>query len=264
METEIAPVALVTGAGQGIGRIIAQRMARSGMDVALHYWDGDSVVQEMAAHIRNSGRRVVVLHGDLTEPGLPQSIVHETLEDLGRLDVVVNNAGVTFMSPFTALSSEDVDACYRINFLAPLGISQAAARWMIDQNRPGSIIHITSVHQERVTDRDNIYGAMKAALARLTESMAYELAPYHIRVNAVAPGRIATPEQLARARPERESQIAAAIPLGRTGTAEDVAAAVQWLSSEDSQYVTGITLRVDGGMNLPMTQAQVDGQSRFF
>lgn len=256
-------VAIVTGAGKGIGRLVAARLGMEGFDVALHYWDGQNEASSTAEAIRQQGHRAVTLHGDLTEPGVPQKIVDDAIAQLGQVDLVVNNAGVTFTREFMELTPEDVDACYRINYLAPLWIAQTAARWMLAHSHPGNIIQITSVHQERTTDRDNIYGSMKAALARLTESMAYELAPHHIRVNAIAPGRISTPEQQARRHPDRERQIATAIPVGWIGDAEDVAAAVLWLASDESRYVTGVTLRVDGGLNLAMPQASIDGVLRF-
>jgi len=248
-----------------MGRVIAQRLGVAGFNVALHYHDGEAEALAVVAEIQARGQTAMALRGDLTEDGIPADIVSQAIEGLGGVDLVVNNAGVTFVTPFADLSAAEVDHCYRINFLAPLWLAQTAARWMIHEQRPGNIIQITSVHQERVTDRDNIYGSMKAALARLTESLAYELGPHHIRVNAIAPGRMDTPEQgVQRARhPEQQRQIAAAIPLGATGNADDVAAAVLWLASEEARYVSGITLRVDGGLNLPMARASIDGVLRF-
>ncbi len=258
-------VALVTGAGQGIGTMIARKLAAEGYRVGVHFFHGEETARALVAESQASGHDAVAIYGDLTQPEVPQQVVAKAVAALGRIDVVVNNAGVTFSTPFRELSVAEVDRCYRINFLAPLWVTRAAVDWMVAHGQMGSIVQITSVHQERVTDRDNIYGAMKAALARLTESLAYELAPQQIRVNCVAPGRIDTPEQATRRNrsPERQRQIAAAIPIRRAGSSEEVAEVVRWLASDESRYVTGITVRIDGGLNLAMFQAVIDGVPHF-
>lgn len=165
---------------------------------------------------------------------------------------------------FLDLALDQVDFSYAINFRAPLLVTQAAARRMAQAGRRGAVVMITSVHQERCTDADSVYGGMKAALARATESLAYELAPAGIRVNAVAPGRILTDEYAALTREDWEAAVAAAIPAGRTGTPADVAEAVAWLISPAADYVTGVTIRVDGGMNLPMRRAATANGPQFF
>ncbi|MGC8486698.1 MAG: SDR family NAD(P)-dependent oxidoreductase [Clostridia bacterium] len=263
MNNSKGAVALVTCAGQGIGRAIAQHLAEDGFDLGVHFFHGEGQAQQIVADTKARGQNAVAVPGDLTGSGVPGQVVATTIRELGRIDVVVNNAGVTYESQFIDLSPDMVDACYRLNFLAPLWVSQAAARWMIDHQSSGSIIQITSVHQERVTDRDNIYGAMKMALARLTESLAYELAPHQIRVNCVAPGRIETPEVLARLHPDISRQAAGAIPWGRAGSVEEIAEVVSWLASKKSSYVTGVTVRADGGLNLAMARALFDGKPRF-
>lgn len=257
------PVVLVTGAGRGIGSVIAVTLAGRGYDVAVHYWDDPDNARRVADRVEQGGGRAVLLEGDLTQDGVPARVVDAAAEAFGRLDALVNNAGVTVLGTVLEIGQDAIDHSYRINFLAPYLCAQRAAQVMTKQGTAGAIVQITSVHQERATDRDSVYGAMKAALARVTESMAYELAPYGIRVNAVAPGRIQTPEYKARMVPAQEDAISAAIPLGRSGSAEDVAEAVSWLLSGAASYVTGITLRVDGGLNLPMRRALIDGQPRF-
>ncbi|MCY0879618.1 MAG: SDR family oxidoreductase [Firmicutes bacterium] len=257
------PLALVTGAGRGIGRVIAEYLGDRGYDVALHYWDEPDAAQATAQDIGRRGGRAACFRGDLADERVPRQLVADVIAKFGRLDAVVNNAGVVTMRPFVALSDDDLDRTYRINYRAPFVIAQEAARWMVEHRVAGAIVHITSVHQERASNWDSAYGSMKAALARATESMALELAPHGIRVNAVAPGRIVTPERQKTADPAREQAVAAHIPLGESGDAWDVARAVAWLLSSEARYVTGITLRVDGGLNLPIHQALVDGRLEY-
>lgn len=265
MNSSGRPVALVTGAGQGIGQVIARRLGEAGYDVAVHYHDGEAAAQAIAADIRSRGQSAVALPADFTVPSAPEALVHRTVEALGGVDVVVNNAAVIQLAPFFALGAQDVDTSFQVNFRAPWCINRAAAQWMIDAGQPGSIVHITSVHQERVTDHDSLYGSLKAALARLNDSLAYELGSHGIRVNAIAPGRIrrpASPEEATLPLGSLEASWSA-IPLQHAGVAEDVANAVLWLVSDAARYVTGITLRVDGGLNLAMNQALVNGELHF-
>lgn len=261
MTSATHPVALVTGAGQGIGAVIAQTLAERGYDIALHYWDNEDGALALAKSIQAAGRRVAPIRQDLALAGGPKRVVEETVMHLGRIDGLVNNAGITVKSAFLDTSEEVLEACYRVDFLAPYLCAQRAAEWMIKQGIPGALVNITSVHQERSTDWDSAYGSMKAALARLTESMAFELAPHGIRANAIAPGRIRTQDTPLTPFDEAVSR---AIPAGRSGLSRDIANAAAWLLSTEASFVTGVTLRVDGGMNVVMTQALLDNRLTFF
>lgn len=261
--TNRRPVALVTGGGRGIGAVIARFLGLHGYDIALHYWDAEAGANRLSQELAEEGARCFVLHGDLTESAVASSLVDRTLEEFNRIDALVNNAGVMLAGPFLTLPLQDIEHSYAINFRAPYLVAQGAARAMIELGVAGSIVHITSVHQERVSDRDSVYGAMKAALARATESMAYELAPHGIRVNSVAPGRILVAERRTPNSENEERHVHTAIPLSRSGTPEEVAQTVAWLLSPSASYVTGITVRVDGGLNLPMNRAMIDQRLRF-
>ncbi|MFB5189790.1 SDR family NAD(P)-dependent oxidoreductase [Alicyclobacillus fastidiosus] len=255
------PVVLVTGAGRGIGAVIARTLGKRGYDIALHYWDNEEGARALSQEIQEHGGRAALITGDLTLDGVPAFIVDEAVRDLGQVDALVNNAGVTISESFLQFDQKAVEYAYRINFLAPYLCAQRCAAQMVETGIAGTIVNVTSVHQERVTDCDSAYGSMKAALARATESMAYELAPHRIRVNAVEPGRIRTSRSPLT--PFDES-VAHAIPLGRSGTPEDIAEAVAWLLSPAASYVTGVAIRVDGGMNLPMQRALMNEKLSFF
>jgi NAD(P)-dependent dehydrogenase (short-subunit alcohol dehydrogenase family) len=217
----------------------------------------------VAQEIRSMGRRAEILVGDLSDINTPVRIVNEAYNRMGRLDVLVNNAGITIRKPFLEMDLERLEQCYKVDFLASYLCAQRTAQLMVQSGTKGSIVNITSVHQERSNDGDTIYGPMKAALSRATESMAFELASYGIRVNAVAPGMTALEENKQRSQ-EFIEKVGKFIPAGRPGNIWDVARAVTWLASDQADYITGITLRVDGGMNLPLMQALVDARQIFF
>ena len=261
MSNQSRPVVLVTGAGRGIGKGIAHLLGTRGYDIALHYWDNEEDAIKLSQELQRQGSYVELIKGDLTKEGVPHSVVDEAFRKFGRIDSLVNNAGVTITEEFLHFEEQAVDDCYRINFLAPYLCAQRAANLMMQAGIEGTIVNITSVHQERSTDRDSVYGSMKAALARATESMAYELAPYKIRVNAIAPGRIRTSTTPLT---HVDDRINDAIPIGRSGVPHDIAQVVAWLLSGESSYVTGITIRVDGGLNLPLRRALIDENLRFF
>ncbi len=263
MTERTQPVALVTGAGRGIGRAIAARLAQNGYRIALHYWAAPDEAAAWVEAQRNQDQSATLFTGDLTLEETPTELVTAVLAAYGRLDVVVNNAGRTISAPFLEMSRDQVETLYRLHFLAPYRISQEAARWMVHHQMPGCLIQIASVHHNRVTDQDSGYGAMRAASVRAVQSMAYELAPYGIRANTVAPGRILTPFLAQGADPQRLQEIDAAMPLRRSGTPEDVADAVAWLVSPQASYVTGVTLTIDGGFNLSMPSPMIGGKPTF-
>jgi NAD(P)-dependent dehydrogenase (short-subunit alcohol dehydrogenase family) len=227
-------VALVTGANKGIGRAIAERLLRDGYALGFATHDGD---EETASELRELGELHEV-SGDLTDADVPVRLVREVAEHFGRLDVLVNNAGLSTAKPALELTVEDFDQTFDVDVRAAFLASQEAARRMTDG---GVIVNITSVHEHVPRPGFAVYAPAKAALGMLTRSLALELAP-KVRVVAVAPGAIATE------RNEEADELDSEIPLGRAGTPEEVAAAVAWLVSEQAGYVTGASFLIDGGM----------------
>jgi glucose 1-dehydrogenase len=233
-------VALVTGANTGIGWAIAQRLQRDGFALAFHTHRDDDEARGQFEQIARGGP-VHWVSGDIGDPAVPGRLVRETVDALGRLDVAVNNAGVTSAKPALELGAEDFDKIFAVDVKGAFLLSVAAAEAMRDGGG-GVIVNVTSVHELVPRPGFALYAAAKAALGMLTRSLALELAPEGVRVNAVAPGAIAT------ARNEEADALAAETPLGRPGTPEEVAAVVSFLAREEASYVSGASVLVDGGM----------------
>lgn len=241
-------VAIVTGATSGIGVEIARRLAADGLTVVL---TGRSADRGAAVEAEIGGDAVFV-RADLTDPDAPDRLVEETLERTGRLDVLVNNAAVDHTGPLLDVPAAEIRATFETNTFAAIACLQAAGRAMRKRGEGGSIVNVTSRLASIGVPTMSVYSASKGAIRSLTTAAAVELAPYDIRVNAVAPGMTRTPlydEWLAAQDDPAATQerVAGAIPLRRIAEPGDVAAAVSYLASSDAAYVTGATIPVDGG-----------------
>jgi 2-dehydro-3-deoxy-D-gluconate 5-dehydrogenase len=237
-------VALVTGANTGIGQAIAVALAKAGADVAVA---GRSEPTDTLAAISAAGRKAVNIKADLSSTEPLQRVVDETLADLDRLDIVVNNAGIIRRADLLDFSEEDWDAVTDTNLKTLFFLSQAAAKHMVERGS-GKIINIASLLTFQGGIRVPSYAAAKSGVGGVTKAMANELAPKGVQVNAIAPGYIATNNTAAlQADETRNRQILERIPTGRWGKPDDIAGAAMFLASSASDYVTGQILAVDGG-----------------
>lgn len=236
-------VAIVTGATSGIGLATARRLHAEGARVLITGRD-ESRGRQLAETLGDRARFVAA---DLTAPGSADRVVRACVASFGAPDALVNSAGLDHTGDFTTTPLEAVRRVFEVNAFATIAMMQSAARAM---SHGGAIVNITSRLATVGVPTMGIYAASKGAIRALTASAAVELAPLDIRVNDVAPGMTKTPlydDWLARTSASAESDVVADIPLGRLATTDDVAAAVAYLVSDDARYVTGTTLRVDGG-----------------
>ena len=238
-------VAVVTGAARGIGQSIALRLAEEGADLALCDVQADWVA-ETREKVRALGRRAETYGVDVSKGDQVQAGVDAVAKDFGRIDIVVNNAGITRDGLLIRMSEEDWDLVMNINLKGTFLMTKAAAKYMMKQ-RSGTFVNIASVIGLMGNPGQANYGASKAAVSNLTKTTAKELAARGIRANAIAPGFIKTKMTDALSEDVR-NQMLAAIPMKDFGTPEDVANVVLFLASDLSRYVTGQTLSVCGGM----------------
>jgi NAD(P)-dependent dehydrogenase (short-subunit alcohol dehydrogenase family) len=244
-------VALVTGASRGIGRGIALALAQAGADVAVNFVSSEQEAEKVAAEVKNLGRRAILVRADVSKKQEVDFMVAEVIRQLGKIDILVNNAGILSFKPFLEMDEETWDRLMAVNLKGQFLVAQAAARQMVAQKTGGKIINIASIASGQVgVGFPNIahYCASKGGVVAMTETMALELGPHKINVNAIAPGAIETDMTKNMLLDEKTRQgLLMRIPKGRIGKPEDIGAMAVFLASDESDYCTGATFYVDGG-----------------
>ena len=249
----MANVAIVTASDSGIGKATAVRLARDGFDVGVTWHSDREGAEDTARQVQELGRRAVVTRLDVTDFEEAGEIVEALAEELGGLDVFVNNAGGGESHPFLEFPLDAWQKVLDLNLTGAFVCAQRAAQLMMDARAGGRIVNVTSVHEHIPLPRAAAYCAAKGGLGLLTKVMALELGEHGIRVNSVAPGEIATP--MTGADDEDPSEHARpALPAGRPGHADEIAAAIAFLASPDARYANGASFVIDGGLSLTAAQ----------
>lgn len=241
--------ALVTGSSSGIGASIAVRLAREGANIAINYRKDLEGAQQTLAAVEAAGTRGIILRADVGKVAEVERLVREAVEQLGGLDLLVNNAGIEQQQAFVDVDEASYDRVLDVNLKGVFFGTQAFARAAIATGRGGKVINISSVHEELPFPGFASYCASKGGVKMLTRDLAIELAPHGITVNGVAPGAIATPINTALLDDKPKlNALLAKIPLRRLGSPDDMAGVVAFLASADADYITATTIVVDGGL----------------
>lgn len=243
-------VALVTGAAQGIGSGVAICLAEDGADVVVNDIVPETGMDEVLEAVRQMGRQAFAWSADVSDRAQVEAMIEGAIKHFGHLDIVVANAAFSVRGAFTELQWSDVNAVIATSQFGVFHTCQLAARHMITQGTGGKIVLIGSVHAQHPFAGSAPYNMAKAAITHLGLTIANELAPYHINVNVVHPGWIATPGERRYSSEAELQQGGKNVPWGRLGTPRDIGKTVAFLVSEDADYITGACLKVDGGFTL--------------
>jgi glucose 1-dehydrogenase len=242
-------VAVVTGSSLGIGSAIALAFAKEGATVAVDYRSHPDEAKEIVDQIEGWGGRAISVHADVSSPEDVRNLIQSAVKEFGRLDVMVNNAGVEEKMPFLDTPLDVWNKTITVNLTGAWLGCQEAAKQMVSQGGAGRIINVSSVHEDLPMPTNSPYCAAKGGLRMLMRTIAVELAPHNITVNNIAPGAVDTPmDAPLKEDANQMQQLLSEIPLRRMGKPEEVAALAVYLASEDSAYVTGSTFVIDGGM----------------
>ncbi len=242
-------VAVVTGGSSGIGAAIAVELGKAGARVAVNYHREADAASQVVQQIEQAGQQAFAVQADVSDASEIQRMIGEAVQRWGRLDVMVNNAGIEHETPFLEKTEEEWNRVIAVNLTGPFLCSQAAARQMVSQGGGGTIVNISSVHEDLPFPGYADYCAAKGGLRMLCRDIALELAEHRINVVNVAPGAIATPINKATLEdPEKKLALEREIPLHRVGTPEEVGKLVAYLATDEASYITGTTIVIDGGL----------------
>jgi 3-oxoacyl-[acyl-carrier protein] reductase len=242
-------VAIVTGASKGIGAAIAKHLAAEGAAVVVNYASSKQGAERVVADIESSGGKAIVVQANMAKKPEIECLFAEAKKAFGRVDILVNNAGIYEFSPLEGVTEEHFHKHFDLNVLGLIFASQEAIKHF--GSAGGSIINISSVASTAAPANTSVYSATKASVDAVTKSLAKELGPRKIRVNAINPGMVETEGVHAAGIMESDfrKEVESKTPLGRIGQSEDIAPAVVFLASEESRWITGETMRVSGGLN---------------
>lgn len=246
MENLSGKVALVTGASRGIGRSIAVNLARCGASVAINYIKNKREAYETLDMVKQEGSNGIIVQGDVSLYNSAEKIVKNTLDHMGKIDILVNNAGISKVGLFIDMKENEWDSIIDVNLKGVLNCTHCVLENMISR-KSGSIVNISSMWGKVGASCESIYSASKGAVNLFTKSIAKEMGPSNIRINAVAPGVIDT-EMNSWLKEEEREDLIEEIPIGRFGKGDDIGKIVCFLAGESSQYITGQIITVDGGM----------------
>ena len=242
----MSKVAFITGGTRGIGKKIAITLAKDGYDIAINYRKENDDLENIKNEIEKTNVKFLAVKGDVTDIDSTQQMVNDIIKEYGKIDVLVNNAGITKDTLLVRIKKEEFEDVIDVNLIGTFNITKNVIPYMIKQ-RKGRIINISSVVGISGNAGQTNYSASKAGIIGFTKSLAKEVGSRNILVNAVAPGFIET-QMTDILKDEVKEEISKKIPLKRMGTVEDVANVVKFLTSEDSSYITGQVIQVDGGM----------------
>jgi glucose 1-dehydrogenase len=242
-------VAVITGSSLGIGSAIALAFAKEGAAVAVDYRSHPDEAKEIVDQVEGSGGKAISVHADVSSPEDVKNLIRKAVEEFGRLDVMVNNAGTEEKMPFLETPLDVWNRIIAVNLTGAWLGCQEAARQMVSQGGSGRIINVSSVHEDLPMPTNSPYCAAKGGLRMLMRTIAVELASHNITVNNIAPGAVDTPMDAPLKEDANQMQkLLSEIPLRRMGKPEEVAALATYLASDDAAYVTGSTFVIDGGM----------------
>lgn len=244
-------VAVITGGSKGIGNAIANRLGQEHMSVVINYNSDEAGAQKVAEEVADNGGQATIVKADVSTENGNQELLRAALDKFGDLDVWVNNAGMEIKSPTHELTLEDWNKVISINETGVFLGAKTALNYFKGKHKKGNIINVSSVHEQIPWPTFASYAAAKGGVKLFTQTIAMEYAKEGIRVNAIGPGAINTPINAKKFADKAQlDQTVSMVPMNRIGKPEEVAAGAAWLASDESSYVTGITLFIDGGMTL--------------
>ncbi len=245
-------VAVVTGSSRGIGAAVVTRLAQEGMNVVINYHSDENEAQALADSLNKHGKgKAIIFGGDISDEKIAHNFIYKAIDHFGQLDLLINNAGIETQTPSHAVNLEDWRKIIDINLTSYFLTARSALKYFVENKIKGNIINMSSVHEVIPWPTFASYAASKGGVRMLTQSLALEYAHYGIRINAIGPGAINTPINKEKMQDDAlRKELEEMIPMKYAAEPEAVANVAAWLASEQSTYITGQTIFIDGGMTL--------------